>query len=92
MTAPTTRINYHLGPKPDAARGLVLSEHDDAYDYLLGKIDGRKRVVPGKPECSILMQRLDTKDPAFRMPVGADPLSESDRCIVRQWIAMAARR
>jgi hypothetical protein len=85
--------NCHAGPTADKAQaGLVLSQRDDAYDYLLGKMDGRARVIPGKPECSILELRLESKDPGFRMPVGSEPLSESDRCVVRQWIANGAKR
>jgi hypothetical protein len=85
--------NCHLGPEDKAPLGLVLSNRDDAYDYLLGKKpDHRARVIPNKPECSILVKRLESDNPSFRMPVGMDPLPESDRCAVRQWIANGAER
>ena len=72
--------------------GLFLAEHDQAYDLLLGKNGGRARVIAGDPECSILEQRLESKDPAFRMPVGGKPLSPEDLCAIRHWIADGARR
>jgi len=71
--------------------GLVLSSADQAYDSLLGELDGRPRVIPGDPECSILEQRLESEDPDFLMPVGM-PLTEGERCAVRQWIADGAER
>jgi hypothetical protein len=77
---------------PDGAQGgLVLSGIDESYDALLGAIDGRARVIPGDPECSTLIQRLESDDPEFVMPVGAR-LTEGERCAVRQWIAMGAER
>jgi hypothetical protein len=78
------------GPNGKKA-GLVLSDRTEAYDYLLGQIDGRARVVPSDPECSLLEQRLESKDPSFVMPPGAK-LSEYQRCAIRQWIANGAKR
>lgn len=77
---------------PDGAMGgLVLSDMDQAYEYLLGGVDGRARVIPGQPECSLLMQRLESDDPTFVMPVGSK-LMEGERCAIRQWIANGAER
>jgi len=78
------------GPE-GASGGLVLSDPDDAYDYLLGRMDGRARVLPGNPECSILIQRLESDDPDFVMPV-RNQLDEGVRCAVRQWVANGAQR
>lgn len=72
--------------------GLVLADHDQAYDSLLGKLDGRARVVPGKPECSILIMRLESNEKRFRMPLNSDPLDEGLRCAIRQWIAEGAEK
>ena len=83
----------HYGPTSNLAQaGLVLSNENDAYDYLLGNKDGRERVMPGNPECSLLVQRLESKDPSYRMPVGMAPLSEGQRCAIRQWIEQGASR
>lgn len=72
--------------------GLVLSGEDQAYDALLGKLDVHALVVPGEPECSILVQRVESNDAAFRMPSGETRLSEGVRCAIRQWIANGAER
>lgn len=74
-----------------AQAGLVLEGQDAAYDHLLGEADGRARVIPGDPECSVLMQRLESDDPAFQMPQG-DPLSERELCAIRTWIRNGAMR
>jgi hypothetical protein len=72
--------------------GLVLADHDQAYDSLLGTLDGRARVVPGKPECSVLIMRLESTEKRFRMPLNSDPLDEGLRCAIRQWIAEGAEK
>jgi hypothetical protein len=87
--ASSTGTSCHAGP--DGQLGLVLADEDSAYDYLLGEVDGRARVIPGDPECSILVQRLESSDPDFVMPVGM-PLLAGERCAVRQWIANGAER
>jgi hypothetical protein len=72
--------------------GLVLADLDEGYDSLLGGDDGRPRVVPGKPECSILIQRIEASDPRVRMPLSAAPLDEGQRCAIRLWVADGAER
>ncbi|MDD9936702.1 MAG: hypothetical protein OXT09_24030 [Myxococcales bacterium] len=78
---------------PDGAQGeLVLDDADTAYDQLLGPgTDGEPRVIPNDPECSPLIQRLESDDPTFVMPVGGK-LSDGERCAVRQWVANGAQR
>jgi hypothetical protein len=88
-----TGSTCHYGPTPDTAQGgLVLSDRDKTYDYLLGTLGGRARVIPGDPECSVLVQRLESKDAALRMPRGGDPLPPNVRCVVRKWIESGAER
>lgn len=70
--------------------GLVLDDIDVAYDSLLEGSDPPK-VIPGDPECSPLMARLESDDPGFVMPVGAK-LPEGERCAIRNWIAMGAEK
>ena len=65
--------------------GLTLADADGAYDAL------RARLVPGDPECSLLMKRLESEDPEFVMPVGLR-LSPGERCAFRLWIANGAER
>jgi hypothetical protein len=83
----------HYGPTAETAQGgLVLSDRDLAYDQLLGRGGASARVLPGDPQCSPLVARLESDDPGFRMPVGGSPLPEAARCAVRQWIANGAMR
>jgi hypothetical protein len=87
--SPTSGTSCH-GPN-GAQAGLVLDGLDTAYDDLLGAgADQRARVVPRQPECSILVQRLESNDLNFRMPLGRTPLSAGIRCAVRKWIADGA--
>jgi hypothetical protein len=74
-----------------AMAGLVLETKDAAYDALLGAGGGRQRVIPGDPECSLLVQRLESNNPGFSMPPGAK-LSADERCAIEQWIANGAER
>jgi hypothetical protein len=86
--SPTTGTSCH-GPN-GLKGGLVLSDMNRAYDYLLGHVDGRARVLPNDPKCSIIELRLESSDPKFRMPPSDMPLSEGLRCAVRQWIQNGA--
>ena len=72
--------------------GLFLFDRDEAYDYLLGDVDGRARVIAGEPECSVLVQRIESDDSDFRMPPGPTPLRDAERCAIITWIAEGALR
>jgi len=73
----------------DAAKaGLVLSDLDQSYAML---VDGR-RVIKGDPSCSLLMKRLTSTDPGYRMPRGPTPLNAGELCTITQWIAGGAAR
>ena len=71
--------------------GLDLSEPNSAYQQLLGST-GKVRVVPRDAACSLLMERLESSDPNFRMPWREDPLSAGVRCAVQSWIQNGAER
>jgi len=71
--------------------GLDLSAPAKAYDALLGK-RGKALVLPGDPECSPLMQRIEADDDTFRMPLGTERMAPGLRCAVQQWIADGAER
>jgi hypothetical protein len=67
---------------------LSLSgDEEGAYAALLG----HALVIPGDPECSPLIQRLESSDASFRMPRGGE-LPASERCAIVQWIADGANR
>ena len=77
----------------DAAKGgLVFEDADVAYGLLMGTIDGRKRVIPRDPGCSLLMERIESTDPSFQMPPGDTPLSAPAQCAISKWIAGGAAR
>lgn len=84
---------------PDGATGgLVLTgDPERAYDMLLGGPDDghsghdHALVIPGDPECSELMRRLESDDTGYQMPPGS-PLPSSKRCAITQWIANGAER
>lgn len=71
--------------------GLFLHDREMAYDYLLGHVDDSARVVPGDPECSMLVRRIESTDPDFFMPP-TSRLSDGERCAIERWIAMGAKR
>lgn len=77
----------------DAQMGnLVFEDEDDAYARLLGEVDGRARVKPGDPACSLLVERLEANSSNVRMPPGPTPLPEAARCDFVQWISEGAAR
>lgn len=71
--------------------GLVFEDENAAYNLLLGKTDGKARVNPGDPSCSLIVEHLESTDPGQVMPPGA-PLSDQEKCVFIQWIAMGAAR
>lgn len=71
--------------------GLDLSTSAAALSALLGEDDGKPRVIPGDPACSSLIERIESDDPALRMPLGGAKLPESTRCAIQQWIAAGAQ-
>jgi hypothetical protein len=72
--------------------GLVLANVDAAYKALLGQDGTHARVIPGDPDCSSLMERLESDDISFRMPYMDVKLAEGSRCAVRMWIQDGAAR
>lgn len=77
----------------DAAKGgLVFEDAETAYALLLGQRDGRVRVSPGDPSCSLLSKRLRASNPSRRMPPGPVGLSDGEVCTIARWIADGAVR
>lgn len=70
--------------------GLFFEDQVQAYQLLLGKTDGKARVLPANPGCSILAQRIVSKDPAFRMPPGSQGLLDGEICTIVKWLAAGA--
>jgi hypothetical protein len=90
---PSCAVGQGTCHTPDAAMGgLVFADADAAYALLLTPPNASPRVIPGNPACSLLMERLESSDPDFRMPPGDTPLSAAARCAIAQWIAAGAQR
>ena len=75
-----------------AMAGLAFANADTAYAELLGQNGNKQRVIPNDPGCSLLMKRLESTDPSYRMPKGNQPLSAGDLCTIVQWISQGAPR
>jgi len=68
---------------------LDPNDPDAAYSALLEADHGL--VVPGDPECSVMIQRLESDDLDFVMPV-RQPLMPGELCSIRKWVANGAQR
>lgn len=68
-----------------AQGGLVFDDADTAHDLL------RSRLVAGDPACSEIVVRTHVAGQPWSMPPG-QPLSEGERCVIRQWIELGAMR
>ncbi len=69
-----------------AGGGLVIGDMTSTHAALVD----HGFVVPGDAACSALLVRLDIDDSGLRMPPGAEPLEEAERCAVAQWIEQGA--
>lgn len=67
--------------------GLSLASRDSA----LAKLDsGRLAIVPGRPDESELVRRIESHTDDERMPPKGEPLSADERQSIRRWIAAGA--
>ena len=70
--------------------GLAFVTEDEAYALLTGK--DAKRATPGDYQCSLIIERLTSKNPSLHMPPGPNSLSAPDLCTLVKWIANGAPR
>ena len=79
------------------AAGLNLRDAATAYAALVGRPSARKAgatfVVPGDPDASYLVQKLDgrTDIVGVRMPLGGPFLTDGQMLVVRRWIQSGAK-
>jgi DNA-binding beta-propeller fold protein YncE len=71
--------------EPEVSAGLALDKPE-----LVRKGGKVPVLVPGKPDESLLIQLLTTKDLKRRMPLDADPLPAADVATIRKWVAAGA--
>lgn len=86
-------ISCHTGAVTSTQFSL---KGEDSYAYLVGvasaQVDSLQRVVPGDPDASYLVMKIEQDPPPkrVRMPKNADPLDPSDIEKIRQWITDGA--
>src|SRR5262249_6178301 len=71
--------------EPDVSAGLALDKLE-----LIRKGGKVPVLVPGKPDESLLVIVLTTKDKKRAMPLDADPLPAADIDTIRRWVAAGA--
>jgi len=73
-----------------------LSTPSLAYAYLVNRPSiekpTRRRVQPGQPEASVLIDKLRGRNVRTLMPLGAEPLDEADIAALEAWISAGALR
>jgi hypothetical protein len=80
------------GPDPEMRKaGLRLDLEESAFKKRPGHPDA---IVPGHPERSELVKRIESKDPHYRMPQSAQgeakPMKAADIAILKEWIKEGA--
>src|ERR1035437_9856025 len=80
------------GPDPEMRKaGLRLDLEESAFKKRPGHSDA---IVPGHPERSELIKRIESKDPHHLMPQtslgDAKPMKDADIAVLRQWIKEGA--
>ena len=80
------------GPDPEMRKaGLRLDLEESAFKKRPGHPDA---IVPGHPERSELIKRIESKDPHYRMPQSAQgeakPMKAADIAILKEWIKEGA--
>ncbi|WP_242203983.1 DUF1553 domain-containing protein [Aestuariivivens insulae] len=78
-------ISCHGGVKQSGGFGLVFREN-----ALAETVNGKIGVVPGHPEKSEMIRRINHKDPEMRMPLEGEPLSKEEINILTKWIEQGA--
>src|ERR1044071_4034897 len=79
-------ITCHGGVRQQANFSLLFR------DWALKKCkDGKYAIIPGDPDHSELIRRINLNDPEDRMPYHHDPLSKDEINILRDWIKQGAK-
>ena len=91
-------VNCHTNVGRNPSGGLNLA-HDVAFDQIVNVVSGRKpgaiRIIPGDPENSYLVQKLEGRVGivGVRMPQNGPPyLTDGQILILKRWIALGAPR
>src|SRR5437868_7851345 len=79
-------ITCHGGVRAKGGFSLLFRE-----DALAKTSSGKFAIVPGDPEHSELIRRINYKDPEERMLYKHDPLSKEEISILTNWIKQGAK-
>ncbi len=64
----------------------------DTFEHATAKRGNRPAaIVPGDPDASLLIARIEAHEPHRRMPAEAEPLTDQDIATLRQWISQGAQ-
>lgn len=78
-------ISCHGGVKQSGGFSVLFREE------ALGVTEsGKPAIIPGSPDESEFMKRITSHDPAIRMPLDREPLTEKEIDIFRRWITQGA--
>ncbi|MBA2563133.1 MAG: c-type cytochrome, partial [Chitinophagaceae bacterium] len=78
-------ITCHGGVKQQANLSFLFRE-----EALSKTKSGKYAIVPGDPDNSEMICRVNLKDPEERMPYQHDPLSDKEIATLRKWIKQGA--
>ena len=92
-----TTLDFQRSIRPLLSENCFQCHGPDAGTRMAGlrldlKEGAARVIVPGKPESSLLFQRVSASDPAFRMPPESSHKSLNERqvALIRQWITQGA--
>lgn len=91
LTTNCTNSACHDATDPQEGMNLEAgSAYDNIVDVNSSQNPSLKRVDPGNPDDSYLIQKLEGTAPGFRMPRDQPPLSDAQIQLIRDWIAQGA--
>ncbi|MDO9374666.1 MAG: DUF1553 domain-containing protein [Ferruginibacter sp.] len=101
LFSPTTEVDYSTQVKPIlnknciACHGGVKKQAGFSVlfrdEALAVTESGKRAIIPGDPEGSEMIRRINLKDPEERMPYKHAPLSKEDISILTRWVKQGAK-
>lgn len=79
-------ITCHGGVKAKSGFSFLFRE-----DALAKTASGKYAIIPGDPEHSELVRRINNKDPEERMPYRHEPLNKEEISVFTDWIKQGAK-
>ncbi|WP_162416770.1 DUF1553 domain-containing protein [Cyclobacterium roseum] len=78
-------ISCHGGVKQSGGFSLLFES-----DAKMPTESGKPAIIPGDADASEMLTRLQHPDPEMRMPLGKNPLSETEIELIKKWIDQGA--